>query len=119
MSINCLGTSQDLIYSEGPLLGTGLVLTDFLQITSDPSPGTSKVVGNLNADSWIATHKLVVRGQNGVTNNAPDARGNNGLFGTADSQPITLIVENPCKKALLDNFIIDDMEASVLGPAVL
>ena len=62
VNINCLGTSQELIYREGPLLGTGLVLGDFLQITSDPAPSTSKVVGNLNADSWIATHKLVIKG---------------------------------------------------------
>lgn len=57
--------------------------------------------GNLNTDAWIGTHKLIVRGTNGLANNAPDARGNNGIFGSADSLPLTLVVETPCLKAKL------------------
>ena len=118
VSIDCLGKSQELIYSEGPLLGTGLVLSDFLQIASDPAPTKSKIEGNLNDEKWIATHKLIIKGTNGQLNNAPDARGNKGIFGTANSQPLTLIVEHPCRNAKIDNFVINSMEATVLGPAI-
>ena len=40
------------------------------------------------------------------------------MFESVDSFPITLNVGNPCRKAKLDDFTIQDMIATVLGPAV-
>ena len=87
---------------KGDLEGDDFVLDQYLKIESDPDPNKSRVVGNLNSRIWVGTHTFIIRGINGVPSDAPDARGDGGVFGIVDSFEMTIVVTDPCNDAVIN-----------------
>lgn len=87
---------------KGDLEGKDFVLNQYLKIESDPDPKKSRVAGNLNSRIWAGTHTFLIRGTNGIPNDAPDARGEGGIFATIDSAYLTIVVTDPCDDAVIN-----------------
>ena len=92
MGTACGGYTYELEYlSYGPMYtGTFTDEADYM-LTSTPS-----YQAIITDYSWLGTHPFRIKCTNGVPDASPDARGNGGLFLTVYSDPIDVLIIDPC-----------------------
>jgi hypothetical protein len=79
---------------------------DFSPFTFEDAggPASMEYTGTLMDLGWSGEHTLLLKCNLGteVSRFAHDARGDNGLFGTVYSEPIKLMLSNPCESATVN-----------------
>ena len=97
----CGGFSYSLEYVSGPLTKTGSLSAYKI---SPVSANNHQITGTVSSNQWIGVHQLALKGTNGMYDPSGGARGNNGLFNSVLSEPLTLEITNPCLGTVLNPY---------------
>lgn len=63
---------------------------------------------------WVGTHTFRLKCTNGNTSNGSmSARGVDGLFASVYSDPIKLIISNPCASSKISQFVLSNMNMPI------
>ena len=64
---------------------------------------TQSITGTPTDRKWLGTHIIVIKGTNGVEDSSVDARGNNGLYNSVESAPLSLTIIDPCADSIVNS----------------
>ena len=67
--------------------------------------------GKVTEHRWIGTHSFQIQSRNGVYNEE-SKRGEQGLFGSVDSEILTITVLDPCEQAIVNSdnsMVLEDL----------
>ena len=102
----CGGFTYSLVYVSGPLSQEDLVSVYEI---APAGAGQHVIRGEIKDERWFGPHVIRIRGTNGVAPSrrlreltGASTRGNNGLFNSIFSDPMTIEIENPCLDAVLN-----------------
>lgn len=63
---------------------------------------SGEITGTISDRIWIGTHTFIIKGTNGEEGSSLSPRGNDGLFDSLDSVPISVTIVDPCSRSIVD-----------------
>ena len=106
----CGGYTYELIYEDGPLLGTGIDHTSTYTLTNNPDlTNDEKLSGEPLTQDWLdslfveGTHTFSLNCTNGMADYSANARGIDGLFHSVMSDQFQITIINPCVYSIVNH----------------
>ena len=107
LGTECGGFTYTLEYISGPISNPSIPAGADLSLYTDLGGVFSGIVETFD---WVGTHLLRLKCTNGNRDNfSMRNRGTQGLFNSVYSQPIELIIEDPCEFTRVNPVLVNDM----------
>ena len=108
-----------MIYIAGPKLDTAFVpanadLSPFVLAEVDST--RVEMLGAVQDFSWLGSHQILIKSTNGVLDTAADARGVDGLYRSVLSDPILIMIINPCLTSVVngdEGIVIENLSVKI------